>query len=64
MNRTYKIKKAAFALPRRKFLTLIDREVWLWKQKESKMWGHNTDEIMKIISDRFESTWRLAFGHK
>ena len=49
MNHTYQIKKALFAIPRKKFRTIIGREVWLWTQKEL---------------NRFESTWRLAFRHK
>ena len=33
MNRTYQIKKALFAIPRKKFRTLIDREVWQWARR-------------------------------
>lgn len=41
MNRTYQINKASFAIPRKKFRTIIDRDVWLWtrafrKKEESK----------------------------
>lgn len=64
MNRKF------IVLPKWKRRTLKDQDVWLWTQEESKMSGKVTvpcsmDKIIKkLISDRFEITWRLAFGHK
>ena len=65
MNRTF------IVLPRTKRHTLKNRDVWLLAQDGSK-WLMNgeitvpcsTDKIMQIISNRFESEWRLTFGHK
>lgn len=72
MNRSYQIKKTAFALPRRKRRTIIDRDVWLWTPifRKSEMTGKivipcSMDEIVqKLFDPERETQWTLTFGHK
>lgn len=75
MNRTYQTNKASFALPRKKFRTIIDRDVWLWarvfrQKEESNMSGEitvpcNMAELRQTLFDlELKALWTLTFGHK
>lgn len=66
MNRTYQTNKASFARPRKKFRTIIDRDVWLWARVfRQKTVPCNMAELRQTLFDlELKALWTLTFEHK